>query len=191
MAERKTPVRRKSPDKVRAEAKKRAEAKQPEPRAFSEYSQEEINALPAWEIAGIHFHGNTKITSAAQLWECFLSYVQWVEANPLLEEKVASDSGSPVRIKVAKMRAMTLAGMRTHIGVSEPTWAEWREHRSDLSGVLGYIEDTIRNQKFEGAAAGLLNASIISRDLGLVDKSEGKIDQSVNVSVKQYRAPDD
>ena len=30
----------------------------------------------------------------------------------------------------------------------------------------------IRTQKFEGASAGLLNANIIARDLGLSDKTE-------------------
>lgn len=34
------------------------------------------------------------------------------------------------------------------------------------------INDAIRHQKFTGAAADLLNPMIISRDLGLADKSE-------------------
>ena len=34
------------------------------------------------------------------------------------------------------------------------------------------MEEIIRQQKFEGAAANLLNANIIARDLGLADKAE-------------------
>ena len=38
--------------------------------------------------------------------------------------------------------------------------------------VIEKIESIIRSQKFEGAAADLLNANIIARDLGLKDSSE-------------------
>ncbi|MDC9826565.1 terminase small subunit, partial [Devosia sp. ZB163] len=34
------------------------------------------------------------------------------------------------------------------------------------------VDEIIRAQKFEGAAAGLLNPNIIARDLGLADKQE-------------------
>ena len=42
--------------------------------------------------------------------------------------------------------------------------------------VIERIEQTVYSQKFEGAAAGLLNANIIARDLGLADRREDKID---------------
>ena len=38
--------------------------------------------------------------------------------------------------------------------------------------VIDDIEKIIYRQKFEGAAAGLLNANIIARDLGLRDKQD-------------------
>jgi hypothetical protein len=40
------------------------------------------------------------------------------------------------------------------------------------------IEDIIRTQKFEGAAADLFNVSIIQRELGLTDRAD------VNVSIE-------
>ena len=38
------------------------------------------------------------------------------------------------------------------------------------------IDSIIRTQKFEGAAADLFNANIISRDLGLVDRQARDLD---------------
>ncbi|SMP36850.1 terminase small subunit, partial [Shimia sagamensis] len=52
------------------------------------------------------------------------------------------------------------------------TWREWRKSRKDLSSVMTRVEQIIRQQKFEGAAAELLNPNIIARDLGLADKKE-------------------
>jgi hypothetical protein len=37
---------------------------------------------------------------------------------------------------------------------------------------MALIEDIIYNQKFEGAAAGLLKENIIARELGLKDQSD-------------------
>ena len=46
------------------------------------------------------------------------------------------------------------------------------EMSKDFSTIISRIEEVIYNQKFQGAAADLLNANIISRELGLADKSE-------------------
>lgn len=52
---------------------------------------------------------------------------------------------------------------------------------SDLkfAAVLQYIENTMYAQKFEGATSGIFKEGIISRDLGLTDKTETKMDVAV------------
>ena len=47
--------------------------------------------------------------------------------------------------------------------------AHYGEQYAEVSNA---IADHIRTQKFEGASADLLNAGIISKDLGLVDKKQ-------------------
>ena len=44
--------------------------------------------------------------------------------------------------------------------------------KQDFSEVTTRVDEIIRTQKFQGAAADLLNPNIIARDLGLADKSE-------------------
>lgn len=117
-------------------------------------------------------HGREKLFASAELlWEACEEYFQWVEDNPLWENKVAQYQGSPVDMPAAKMRAMTLDGLHLFLDIDESTWRAWRTD-NDFSRVVMIAEKVIRSQKFAGAAADLLNPNIIARDLGLVDKSQ-------------------
>jgi len=109
---------------------------------------------------------------ARMLQEACEDYFQWCEENPLYEEKVFSYEGDITTHDSPRVRAFTLNGLTLFIDVTDQTWRDWRQNRSDLLGVIGWAEKVIRDQKFVAAAAGLLNANIISRDLGLADKTE-------------------
>lgn len=69
------------------------------------------------------------------------------------------------------MRAMTVSGLCIFLDISQQAWGEYRD-RDGFGEVTSRVDEIIRTQKFEGASAGLLNANIIARDLGLADKSE-------------------
>lgn len=109
---------------------------------------------------------------ARMLYEACEDYFKWCDDNPLMEEKVFSYEGCIVTHDTPKLRAYTLNGLTLFIDVSDETWRDMRNRRPDLSAVIAWAEKTIREQKFAAAAAGLLNANIISRDLGLADKHE-------------------
>ena len=70
------------------------------------------------------------------------------------------------------MRAMTIAGLCMFLDIAQDTWINWRKSRTDLSEVITRAEAVIFQQKFSGAAADLLNPSIIARDLGLAEKQD-------------------
>ena len=80
------------------------------------------------------------------------------------------------------MRAMTLQGLCLFIDVTRETWGEWKKSRPDLSDVQREAEEIIYSQKFAGAAADLLNANIIARDLGLSEKVESRSNVTLEVS---------
>lgn len=125
-------------------------------------------------------HGpNVTFSDPEALRQACLEYFQWCEANPLKEDTVGFFKGSAVHTEVNKMRAMTSSGLAIFLGITHKTLIQWKNERDDLADVLAWAEDIIRNQKFLGAAAGLLNANIISRDLGLKDS------QSVEYTVPQ------
>jgi hypothetical protein len=117
-------------------------------------------------------HGpNPHFRSPGALWSACCEYFEWVEANPLYEDKLVSFQGITKHEPVAKMRAMTIEGLCIFLDISTSTWREWRQSREDLSAVIAKTEEIIRCQKFTGAAADLLNPNIIARDLGLTDKT--------------------
>jgi len=115
-------------------------------------------------------HGRDKLfASADALWESCCEYFQWVEDNPLWEMKAYQFQGVPFQDQIPKMRAMTIDGLCLFLDIDLTTWRAWRADE-DFSTVVTRAESVIKSQKFAGAAADLLNANIIARDLGLTDK---------------------
>lgn len=113
-----------------------------------------------------------KFKTAEELLEACCEYFQWVEDNPLWEEKAFAYEGEVTYANVAKPRVMTIQALCTFIGVTHPTWLNWRRDRTDLKDVIAWAESVVYCNKFEGASAGLYNANIIARDLGLADRNE-------------------
>lgn len=141
-----------------------------------------------WEARSSH--GRKPIFETAEdLHSACHEYFEWVEANPLFEAKAFAHQGSVTMASLPKMRAMTLAGLCIFLGISRDTWNDWRESRPDFSEVQRETEEIIYAQKFSGAAADLLNASIIVRDLGLAEKKEhsGPDGSPIPVSVVERR----
>jgi hypothetical protein len=103
----------------------------------------------------------------------FIEYAQWTEANPLIEIDYKGKDAE--RVEIPKMRAMTKDGFALACGLSG--WEiikDWKE-RKGFSEVITRIEKYIFEHKFGGAAAGLLNANIISRDLGLSESVKNEV----------------
>lgn len=140
-----------------------------------------------WEARSSH--GRKPIFEAPEaLWEACLEYFEWVENNPLYESQAFAYQGNVTLKELPKMRAMTVAGLCIFLDISVKTWAEYRE-REDFTPITTRVDEIIRTQKFQGAAADLLNPNIIARDLGLADKSElaGKDGGPLNVIHKIER----
>ena len=147
-----------------------------------------------------------KFQSAAQLEKACHEYFDWIEQNPLMEH-VFQSGGKDGQFKTTmpRMRAMTLEGLTLFLEIGSTCWRDYAggarntpaqdgQPAQDYSAVCSRVMFAIRNQKFEGAAGGFLNPSIIARDLGLADKKEfsgpggGPIKTDGTVSVKDAAA---
>ena len=123
-----------------------------------------------WEARSSH--GRKPIfANPEDLWTACCEYFEWVEANPLLECKAFAFQGTVTLQDLPKMRAMTVTGLCIFLDISHDTWLNYKA-KEDFVGVTTRVDEIIRTQKFQGAAADLLNPNIIARDLGLVDKAE-------------------
>jgi hypothetical protein len=120
-------------------------------------------------------HGRNPIfTNPEALWNAACEYFEWVHDNPLFEEKVFHAQGVITKDTVCKMRAMTIQALCFFLDISDEAWADYC-NRQDFVGITTRIKKVIYSQKLEGAAADLLNANIIARELGLSDKTQTDI----------------
>ncbi len=121
-----------------------------------------------WRIAADRAGRPLKFETPEILWRYCVEYFEWASANPLYEDKLVTYEGSATHEPVAHLRALTAGALCVYLGIDLHTWIEYRK-RPVFAQVVTRAETVIRAQKFEGAAADLLNASIIARDLGLSD----------------------
>jgi hypothetical protein len=122
-------------------------------------------------------HGRDKLfTTPELLWTAACEYFKWCESHPLYETKAFAYQGTIKTKKLPKMRAMTLSQLCSYLNTNIAYFRIFKtrlpEGETDFNAVIADIETTIYNQKFQGAAADLLNANIIARDLGLKEHSE-------------------
>ena len=121
-----------------------------------------------WKARSSHGR-NPVFNNPDVLWDACFQYFEWVDNHPLKEAKLFHYQGEVIEESVDKMRAMTVAGLCIFIGITLETWTQYRT-KDGFSDVCKTVDEIIKQQKFEGAAADLLNPSIIARDLGMIDK---------------------
>ncbi len=130
--------------------------------------------------------------SPESLWAAACEYFQWVEENPLYEDKVSFYQGVPSHDPVEKMRAMTIAGLCLFLDIDDQTLINYgtKKGYEGFFDVVTKIKSVIYEQKFTGAAADLLNSNIIARDLGLADKREIKEERKI-IDITEAMTPED
>lgn len=112
------------------------------------------------------------------LWNKFQEYLEWDQENPLIKKeaiKSGDDAGRLIDVPVT--RALTMKGFTVFIGCSEGYFRAFEHNNKDnadldeFKELIEYIKDYFYVQKFEGAAANLLNGNLISRVLVLAEHS--------------------
>jgi hypothetical protein len=120
-------------------------------------------------------HGRKPLWDNPQeLYDACVEYFEWVEANPLWETKPMIVNGTVYDAPTAKMRAMTIEGLCVFLGITRPTWDDYK-HKEDFSYIVSMVTNTMYEQKLTGAASGLLNSNIIARELKLTDTVNANI----------------
>ncbi len=116
-----------------------------------------------------------RYTDPAELLKDAYEYFKWCDETPIEQHDVRGKEAVDVYVK--HTRPYSIHGMCVFLCVSTIWWTEFKKSKvyTDTHGfpiVFQLIEDIVRTQKFDGAAVGMFNANIISRDLGLIDKVE-------------------
>jgi hypothetical protein len=119
---------------------------------------------------------NTTLTSPDHMWELYTQYKNWCKENPRIENIVNNKTGEI--IPVPRERPLNWSRFNT--------WAYENEIINDFedykygkvppydayNGVVSRIDKDMYSDKIEGASVGIYNASIVARELSLVEKQE-------------------
>lgn len=158
----------------RVNKKREEESEKPEDKKDRSHLFQKGNQF--WKLRSKH--GRDKLFASPELlWESACEYFQWCDDNPLLEMKAFNTSKEGIKDHpVAKMRAYTMQGLCLFLDCNVDYFNQFEKGLNEdidgFSGVIKRIREVVYNQKFQGAAADLLNANIIARDLGLANKNE-------------------
>ena len=126
------------------------------------------------------FRGRPKaIPTPRKMWDLACEYFQMVDETPYKKQdfiKGGESAGSIVELN--NIRPYTWQGFGDYLH-SQGMLTRINDYKlnrdgrySEFTEVISAIDDIMFSQKFSGAAVGAFNANIISRDLGLVDKSQ-------------------
>lgn len=127
--------------------------------------------------------------SPERLWDACLQYFDWVDDHPLLEGKLF---GTGFSGDVKKARSMSIGAMCVHLGMGKASWHNYA-HRDEFKEVCADAQNIIDTYNFELATAGLANANIIARQLGLFEKvthSNDPDNPMPEQTVTVYQLPD-
>lgn len=122
-----------------------------------------------WRLSSVH--GRSTEYTPEELLEKSNEYFQWCEDNPLQKEEIVKYRDHHSKDSVNLMRAFTIEGLCNFLDITVETFRQYGK-REEFIAVTTRIRQVIKNQKFEGAAAGLLQPMIIARDLGLKDQTD-------------------
>jgi hypothetical protein len=128
----------------------------------------------------------TKFATPEELLSKCQEYFNYIDGNPWykneqIKKPYRDTTGNWVTItRIPTARPYTIEGLCLWLGVNKMYFNEFeeglRKKDDDLSvmfsGICSRVRHIIFMQKFEGAAVGAFSASIIARELGLVDKQE-------------------
>jgi len=134
-----------------------------------------------WEQRSTHGR-DTLFASPALLWEAAKEYFEWCVDNPIVDPR--SFGG-----KQAIQRPFTMQGLCSYLDCSTGyfrTFKATQDQKKDFLAIITRIEETVYQQKFENAAIGVYNQNIIARDLGLVEKSESKVEAKLDTEQIDY-----
>jgi hypothetical protein len=133
-------------------------------------------------------HGRDKLFASPDLmWEAACEYFTWCARNPIVDPR---SFGGKQKIQ----RPFTMEGLCRYLDCNTSYFRVFKKQLppddEGFNTVIINIEEAVYQQKFENAAIGVYNQNIISRDLGLSDKNETKIEATVSDEIDYDKLSD-
>ena len=143
----------------------------------------------------VEFHpqkrGRPRKFKPAELLDEFQNYIQDRMSNPIVETEeeigvVGKNSSAKTKEK-SHPQLLSVADFCVYLGCSR-NW--WNELPDEYLGVKSHISTYIDNFQLKGASIGVFNANIVSRLLGLKEKTELTGGDGLTIVVKSQEEKD-
>ena len=143
----------------------------------------------------VEFHpqkrGRPRKFKPAELLDEFQNYIQDRMSNPIVEKEeesgVIGKNPSAKTKEKSHPQLLSVADFCVYLGCSR-NW--WNELPDEYLGVKSHISTYIDNFQLKGASIGVFNANIVSRLLGLKDKTELTGGDGLTIVVKSQEEKD-
>lgn len=123
-----------------------------------------------------------KIPTPQKMWELACKYFQMVDETPFEKQDFirGGDQAGNI-IKLENIQPYTMAGFEDYLAENDiiaklDDYLSNKDNRyTEFTAILARIKGIMYDQKFRGAAVGAFKENIISRELGLTDKTENTL----------------
>lgn len=135
---------------------------------------ESLNFKRLWnkrysDLIGTEIDRRTMLTPD-QVMNLIVQYFEWAELNAIKAGETASFQGRVYQDTIHKPRIFTWDGMSLFCGFSSSALSRWKL-KPGYDVVIEFAESVIREQKYQLAANGMINSTMISKELG-IDKGD-------------------
>lgn len=115
---------------------------------------------------------NHKKLTPKQVWDGACEYFEWCINNPI--KKVDFKGGFATKVVIPIDRAFSIEGLCTYLNITYQTFQNYSKESGyeTYFEVCSHIKRIIDAQHFELGMAGVFNANIVTRKLGLTDKKD-------------------
>lgn len=105
-----------------------------------------------------------------EVFDFAVRYFTWAEGEAIKAIETAAFQGVVSENLIHKPRVFTLTGLALFMGVKIGSFARWRSEPG-YSDVMEFIDNVIYEQKYQLGVAGIINATIVGKELG-IDKPQ-------------------
>lgn len=105
-----------------------------------------------------------------EVFDFAVRYFSWAESEAIKAIETAAFQGVVSESLVHKPRVFTLTGLALFMGVNINRFARWRTE-AGYSDVMEFIDNVIYEQKYQLGVAGIINHTIVGKELG-IDKPQ-------------------
>lgn len=129
---------------------------------------------------------NKKTYTPEELWNKFIEYTEWVEKNPWYKNdfiKSGENAGQVVKLEI--QRPYSIEEFCNHAEISTQTFFNYskRDGYETYFDICSRIKQIIDAQHFSGGMVNVFNSNIVTRKLGLTEKTEAKVEDKKQINI--------